>query len=120
MMKKKASEAIKHIMPILFLSFFPSADSFLKVSDSSGFSGWVRSQRGRRPWMGGSWSKLCSAGGEDAAHSKVQAFQGLSPAVAPRRRLTNIFHIKTRTENPRMKAPIVEIRLSNPQPGKSG
>ena len=61
-----------------------------------------------------------AGGGEVVAHSSVHACHGLSPASWPRRRLTTMFHNNTNTEAPNKNAPIVEIKLSNPQPGRSG
>src|SRR4051794_7218272 len=82
--------------------------------------GCARSQSGRGPRTGGTISKLCSGGGEEVAHSSVQAFHGLSPASAPERRLISIFASNTRTEIPMTNAPIVEIMFNTPHPGRFG
>src|SRR5215212_6660574 len=70
--------------------------------------------------MGGTCTKLWGGGGEVVAHSSVQARHGLGPAGSPLRRLDVTFQISTNRARPVKKTPMVEIRLSSPQPGRSG
>ena len=60
------------------------------------------------------------SGGDAAAHSSVQAFQGSSPATAPKNKLIATFAQNSRIPNTRMAAPMVEIRFSAPNQGISG
>src|SRR4029450_4566789 len=70
--------------------------------------------------MGGSaWKFLCG-GGEVVAHSSVHAFQGLSPAGFPRKRLFTKSHTNRIDPAAMKNAPIVETMFIQVQPGKSG
>src|ERR1700722_12674991 len=115
MTKKMASDAMKAKIPALFFSTVRSGGGFSAAFLSSVFSGCAKSHRGRRPRMGGSHLKLSAGGGEVVAHSRVQAFQGLFPAGFPQRRLANIFQSSTRTEMPRMNAPMVDSMFQSVQ-----
>ena len=59
----------------------------------------------------GTVSKLFCGGGDWVNHSSVFAFHGSGPAIAPCLRLRSALTAVTRMPTPRMKAPIVEIRL---------
>src|ERR1700677_4293244 len=120
MRKNAASEAINVSMATLFLSMTGLGGIASGAFFSSIWSGWARSQSGRRPRTGGRRSKLCGGGGEEVAHSSVQARQGLSPAGLPERRVAAMFHTNTRAEKPRMKAPMVESMFQSVQYGRSG
>src|SRR5262249_38687278 len=61
----------------------PSAHSYSYFQ--SGSSGCLRSHSGRRLYTVGISSKLYDGGGEEVAHSSVQASHGLSPAGLPLR-----------------------------------
>src|SRR5947207_7922655 len=70
--------------------------------------------------MGGRVTKLVAGGGEVVAHSSVQAFQGLSGAVAGKRSDRRMSQLSKMTATPMRKAPIVSAKLMAPQPGRSG
>src|ERR1041385_5368006 len=95
-----------------------SAGHFVPTT-GSGRSGFDSSQRGRRLRIGGSSWKFSWGGGDVAAHSSVQAFQGLSPADLPRRRLAARFHTNNRAAAAIKNAPMVETMFIQPQPGRS-
>ena len=61
--------------------------------------------------MRGTTSKLLGGGGEVVNHSSVFPCQGSLPALRPLLRLQSTLTTVTSTPTPRMKAPIVEIRL---------
>src|SRR3954447_997146 len=61
--------------------------------------------------MRGTVSKLLTGGGDVVNHSSVLAFHGSGPAIAPRFTERITLMIVSRIPRPRMKAPIVEIRL---------
>src|SRR5436190_17349709 len=61
-------------------------------------------------------AKFSGGGGELVDHSRVNPSQGSSPATSPDRRLRNRFTKKTTIAIARIPAPIVETRLSGPQP----
>src|SRR5690348_9558968 len=65
-------------------------------------------------------SKFHGGGGDVVVHSSVQPFHGLSPATAPRRRLTTMFHTSTSTDTPSTAAPIVDSMFSAPHHGSAG
>ena len=50
-------------------------------------------------------------GGEDVAHSSVQAFHGLGPATSPFLKDQIMFQTKTPTAAPSTSEPAVEIKL---------
>src|SRR5699024_433079 len=82
--------------------------------------GCFRSHSGRRLRTGGILVKLLGFGGEDVAHSSVQASHGSSPASGCFFRVIHRFHRKTSTAMAIIKAPAVEIKFRVPKPGKPG
>ena len=122
-MKKTVSEAMNSIMPSRYLS---AADRSRcppsrGASSSPGSPGCSRSHSGRRLRTGGTWSKLCSGGGEVVAHSSVQASHGLSPAgFAVAQAVEDIHdedqHAERQDEAPRRS----RSGSAAPQPGRSG
>src|SRR5258706_14927176 len=117
MMKNPASEAMNAHIPTVALSKDRSSASFPLVFPL--FFG-SRSQSGRRPRTGGTFSKLCGDGGDVVAHSSVHASHGLSPAFSPRLRLQRMLPTKTSTDSAMTNAPTVDRRFRNPQCGRSG
>src|SRR5205814_6072047 len=79
-------------------------------------SGCFRSQSGRRPVTAEMLAKFSGGGGDVVAHSSVNASHGSSPAISPERRLRTRFTKKTTIATARIAAPIVEMKLSGPQP----
>src|SRR5205823_2292695 len=79
-----------------------------------------RSHSGRALRTGGRVAKLYAGGGDDVAHSSVQASQGFGPATAPRRRLRQAFQRKASTDSASTNEPTVSTRFQVPQPGRSG
>jgi hypothetical protein len=61
-------------------------------------------------------AKFSRGGGEVVDHSSVNPSHGSSPAISPERRLRTRFTKKTTIATARIAAPIVEMRLSGPQP----
>src|SRR5207247_753841 len=82
----------------------------------SRISGCLRSQSGRRPVTAGVAGKFSGGGGEDVAHSRVNASHGSSPATSPERRLRTRFAKKITIATARIAAPMVETRFNGPQP----
>src|ERR1700724_2964762 len=103
-------------MPTLFLSGLSISEVSLPTT-GSGPSGFAISHNGRRLRIGGSASKFSCGGGEVVAHSSVQAFQGLSPAIFPRKNECAIFQSNTSDPAPMKNTPIVESMFIQPQPG---
>ena len=94
----------------------PVARAWSCLRIQSGASGCLRSHSGLRLRTSGSSAKFCSAGGDAAAHSSVQAFQGSSPAFAPKKRLIATFAQNSRIPNTRIAAPTVEIKIQRAEP----
>src|SRR5436190_6413905 len=86
----------------------------------SGRSGLVKSHSGRRLLIGGSATKFSCGGGDVVAHSKVHAFQGLSPATLPRKNEAARFQTRIRAAALMKKTPAVESMFIQPQFGRSG
>src|ERR1700688_3799414 len=91
-------------MPTLFLSGLSISELFLPTT-GSGRSGFAISHNGRRLRTGGSATKFSCGGGEVVAHSSVHAFQGLSPAIFPRKKettrmLDNERHVEANAHQP--------------------
>src|SRR5215469_9824691 len=108
------------MMLALFFSGTKVSAFHLVPTIGSGRPGFEASQSGRRLRMGGSSWKFSCGGGEVDAHSSVQAFQGLSPAGLPRRRLLTRFQTRSNDAAAMKKAPMVETMFIQPQPGKAG
>src|SRR5467141_1160070 len=106
-------------MPTLFLSGLSISEVSLPTT-GSGRSGFAISHNGRRLRIGGSASKFSCGGGEVVAHSKVQAFQGLSPAIFPRKNETTRFHTRMSDAAAIKKTPTVESMFIQAQWGRSG
>src|SRR5438132_13768090 len=86
----------------------------------SGRSGLARSHNGRRPRIGGSATKFSCGGGDVVAHSRVHAFQGLSPATLPRKNELIRFQTRTSAAALMKKTPLVESMFIQPHCGRSG
>src|SRR5947207_12122328 len=74
----------------------------------SGRSGLARSHNGRRLRIGGSAMKFSWGGGDVVAHSSVHAFQGLSPAILPRKKDVAKFQTRISADALIKKTPPVE------------
>src|SRR5438477_3644860 len=86
----------------------------------SGRSQFAMSHSGRRLLIGGSATKFSCGGGDVVAHSKVHAFQGLSPATLPRKNEVARFQTRIRAAALMKKTPAVESMFIQPQCGRSG
>src|SRR6266481_1678867 len=86
----------------------------------SGRSGLARSHNGRRLRIGGNATKFSCGGGDVVAHSRVHAFQGLSPATLPRKNELIRFQTRISAAALMKKTPAVESMFIQPQFGRSG
>src|SRR5579862_629883 len=86
------------------------------TSRPSSSSVYLRCQNSSREVTTGISAKLYSGGGDDVSHSSVRASHGSSPQSSPRWRVKMTLTRNTSTDVAMMKAPIVAMRLSVPQP----
>src|SRR5271165_5839977 len=132
MQKMADSAAMRHHMPTRPRSSCPSGISFggtmivvaakmalLHSYFQSGSSGCFKSHSGRRLRTTGILAKLYSGGGDEVAHSRVQASQGSLPAGFPLRYDQTTFTTQNRMPTIWKMTPMETIMFqsSHPRPG---